>query len=186
LALAQNYVALCICSHFFFAYRNCPHLLVLDEPTNYLDREALGALSSALNAWGGSVLMISHSKEFYSSVCKEEWHLADGKVKVQGLSSQRQMKAVAKKKTYEKEEEGEELLDKVGGNVNANGDKYKAATTNFWGQTVSKKESRNYNKAKKKGDVAAMRDILQIPKNKVMPGYEELGDGNGLSEKEKK
>ena len=30
---------------------NCPHLLVLDEPTNYLDREALGALSSALNEW---------------------------------------------------------------------------------------------------------------------------------------
>lgn len=156
---------------------NCPHLLVLDEPTNYLDREALGALSSALNEWGGSVLMISHSKEFYSSVCKEEWHIEDGKVKVQGLSSQRQMKAVAKKKTYEKEVEGEELLDKVGGNVNANGDKYKDATTNFWGQTVSKKETRNYNKAKKKGDVATMREILQIPKNKVMPGYEELGDG---------
>lgn len=157
---------------------NCPHLIVLDEPTNYLDREALGALSAALNEWGGSVLMISHSKEFYSSVCKEEWHLVDGKVEVQGISSQRQMKAVAKKKTYEKEEEGEELLDKVGGNVNANGDKYKAATTNFWGQTVSKKESRNYNKAKKKGDIVAMREILQVPKNKVMPGYEELGDGS--------
>jgi len=157
---------------------NCPHLLVLDEPTNYLDREALGALSSALNEWGGSVLMISHSKEFYSSVCKEEWHIENGKVDIKGLSSQRKMKALAKKKTYEKEEEGDELLEKAGGNVNANGDKYKDATTNFWGQTVSKKESRNYNKAKKKGDVATMREILQIPKNKVMPGYEELGDGN--------
>ena len=83
---------------------NCPHLLVLDEPTNYLDREALGALSAALNAWGGSVLMISHNKEFYSSVCKEEWHVGDGKVKVQGVSSERAMKAVArKKKKYEKE-----------------------------------------------------------------------------------
>jgi len=156
---------------------NCPHLIVLDEPTNYLDREALGALSSALNEWGGSVLMISHSKEFYSSVCKEEWHLVDGKVQVQGLSSERKMRAVAKKKTYEKEIEGDELVEKAGGNVNANGDKYKDATTNFWGQTVSKKEARNYNKAKKKGDVVAMREILQIPKNKVMPGYEELGDG---------
>merc|ERR1712194_894898 len=78
---------------------NCPHLLVLDEPTNYLDREALGALSSALNKWGGAVLMISHNKEFYSSVCKEEWLCADGKVTVQGDSDEREMKAVAKKRT---------------------------------------------------------------------------------------
>lgn len=27
---------------------NCPHLLVLDEPTNFLDREALGAFATAI------------------------------------------------------------------------------------------------------------------------------------------
>lgn len=156
---------------------NCPHLLVLDEPTNYLDREALGALSAALNEWGGSVLMISHAKEFYSSVCKEEWNVADGVVKISGVSSERQMKAVAKKKVYEKEIEGEELLEKVGGNVNANGDKYKEASTNFWGATLSKREARAYEKAKKKGNVPSMRKSLQIPPGKVMPGFEELGDG---------
>jgi len=160
---------------------NCPHLLVLDEPTNYLDREALGALSKALNEWGGSVLMISHNKEFYSSVCKEEWIVADGKVTIQGVSTERTMKVSKKKKKkkdYAQELEGDQLLEKAGGNVNANGDKYKDATTNFWGQTVSKKEVRNYEKAKKKGDVSRMREILQIPKGKVMPGHEELGDGS--------
>jgi ATPase subunit of ABC transporter with duplicated ATPase domains len=149
----------------------------LDEPTNYLDREALGALSAALNEWGGAVLMISHNKEFYSSVCREEWLVGGGEVKIQGVSSERAMKAVARKKKFEKELETAEVLDKVGGNVNVNGDKYKDATTNFWGQTVSKKEARNYDKAKKKGDVALMRKILQVPMGKVMPGYEELGDG---------
>ena len=122
--------------------------------------------------------MISHSREFYSSVCKEEWHLADGYVNVQGSSEEREMKAVARKKKFEKELKTDEKLDKVGGNVNANGDKYKDATTNFWGQTVSKKEARQYEKAKKKGDVAAMRKILQIPAGKVMPGFEELGNGS--------
>eukprot|EP00558_Chaetoceros_sp_UNC1202_P010198 CAMPEP_0197245754 /NCGR_PEP_ID=MMETSP1429-20130617/10439_1 /TAXON_ID=49237 /ORGANISM="Chaetoceros sp., Strain UNC1202" /LENGTH=313 /DNA_ID=CAMNT_0042706303 /DNA_START=117 /DNA_END=1058 /DNA_ORIENTATION=+ len=156
---------------------NCPHLLVLDEPTNYLDREALGALSSALNEWGGSVLMISHSKEFYSSVCKEEWIVGDGKVVVSGASEERSMKAVARKKKYEKEIEGDELLEKVGGNVNANGDKYKDAATNFWGKALSKKEARAYEKAKKKCDVKKMRELLQIPIGKVMPGFDELGDG---------
>lgn len=156
---------------------NCPHLLVLDEPTNYLDREALGALSAALNSWGGAVLMISHNKEFYGSVCTEEWIVADGKVEVQGDSGEREMKAVAKKKVFQKEESEDKILEKAGGNTNSDGDKYKDATTNFWGQTVSKKEARQYDKAKKKGDVASMRKILQIPMGKVMPGQEELGDG---------
>jgi elongation factor 3 len=156
---------------------NCPHLLVLDEPTNYLDREALGALSAALNDWGGSVLMISHNKEFYSSVCKEEWIVENGHVIVQGISQEREMKAVARKKKIEKELEGDEILDKVGGNVNSNGDKYKDATINFWGATVSKKEVRNFEKAKKKGDIATMRKILCIPAGKVMPGHEALGNG---------
>ncbi len=121
--------------------------------------------------------MISHNKEFYSSVCKEEWNVGGGKVEVKGTSAEREMKAVAKKKKYEKEIEGEELLDKVGGNVNSNGDKYKDAAVNFWGKALSKKEARAYEKAKKKGDIKRMREQLQIPKGKVMPGFEELGDG---------
>lgn len=39
-----------------------PHMLVLDEPTNYLDRESLGALAAAIKDYGGGVVMISHSK----------------------------------------------------------------------------------------------------------------------------
>jgi ATPase subunit of ABC transporter with duplicated ATPase domains len=40
---------------------NNPHMLVLDEPTNYLDRESLGALASGINEYGGAVVMISHN-----------------------------------------------------------------------------------------------------------------------------
>lgn len=159
------------------AFWTVPHLVVLDEPTNFLDREALGALSSALNEWGGAVLMISHNKEFYSSVCKEEWIVEQGRLQVQGVSTERAMKAVARKKKYEKEESTDVVLDKAGGNMNVGGDKYKDATVNFWGQTVSKKEARQYEKAKKKGDVPGMRKVLQIPPGKIMPGFEELGDG---------
>ena len=121
--------------------------------------------------------MISHNKEFYGSVCKEEWIVADGKVTVQGDSDEREMKAVARKKEVKKEKSADQKKEGAGGNTNADGDKYKDATTNFWGQTVSKKEARQYDKAKKKGDVALMRKILQVPNGKVMPGYEELGDG---------
>lgn len=159
------------------AFWTVPHLVVLDEPTNFLDREALGALSAALNSWGGAVLMISHNKEFYSSVCKEEWLLEKGHLTIQGVSNEREMRAVNKKKKYDKVLKDDEVLDTAGGNMNANGDKYKDATINFWGQTVSKKEARAYEKGKKKGDVETMRKVLQIPSGKVMPGFEELGNG---------
>ena len=38
-----------------------PHILVLDEPTNYLDRDSLGALATAIREYGGGVVMISHN-----------------------------------------------------------------------------------------------------------------------------
>ncbi len=40
---------------------NCPHLLVLDEPTNYLDRDSLGALADSIKLFEGGVVMISHN-----------------------------------------------------------------------------------------------------------------------------
>jgi ATPase subunit of ABC transporter with duplicated ATPase domains len=40
---------------------NCPHLLVLDEPTNYLDRDSLGALAEGIRTFDGGVIMISHN-----------------------------------------------------------------------------------------------------------------------------
>ena len=75
---------------------NTPHLIVLDEPTNYLDREALGAFSKALQDFGGAVLMISHNKEFYNSVCNQQWIVEDGVVKTIGEQTEREMKAGTK------------------------------------------------------------------------------------------
>jgi ATPase subunit of ABC transporter with duplicated ATPase domains len=43
---------------------------------------------------GGAVLTNSHNKEFYSSVCEEEWHLVDGRLKVAGFSDERETKAM--------------------------------------------------------------------------------------------
>lgn len=40
---------------------NNPHVLVLDEPTNYLDRDSLGALAGAIREYGGGVVMITHN-----------------------------------------------------------------------------------------------------------------------------
>ena len=63
-----------------------PHVLVLDEPTNYLDRDSLGALTAALNDFGGGVVIISHQFEFTNAICKEKWLVADGRLTTEGES----------------------------------------------------------------------------------------------------
>ncbi|KAJ1914543.1 ATP-binding cassette, regulator of translational elongation [Mycoemilia scoparia] len=57
-----------------------PHFLVLDEPTNHLDMESMDALTEALKAFKGGVVVVSHDERFIDSVCTEMWVCADGKV----------------------------------------------------------------------------------------------------------
>jgi len=57
-----------------------PHVVALDEPTNYIDMETLDALAKALNRFKGAVVVISHSKPFVDSVCNELWHVGEGHV----------------------------------------------------------------------------------------------------------
>jgi len=50
-----------------------PHLLILDEPTNYLDRESLGALADAIREFDGGIVVISHNNDFTAALCSETW-----------------------------------------------------------------------------------------------------------------
>ncbi|ENH75163.1 Elongation factor 3 [Fusarium oxysporum f. sp. cubense race 1] len=76
-----------------------PHLIVLDEPTNYLDRDSLGALSKALKKFEGGVIIITHSAEFTKDLTEEVWAVMDGKMTpsghnwVQGQGSGPRLKA---------------------------------------------------------------------------------------------
>lgn len=61
-----------------------PHIVILDEPTNYLDRDALGALAGAIKNFGGGVVLISHNRDFVEEVCRTLWFMRDGKLVVEG------------------------------------------------------------------------------------------------------
>jgi elongation factor 3 len=65
---------------------NQPHILILDEPTNYLDRESLGALAGAIEEYQGGVVIISHHNEFVSTLCTEEWVMDAGHLTTKGQS----------------------------------------------------------------------------------------------------
>lgn len=66
---------------------NQPHILILDEPTNYLDRDSLGALATAIEEFQGGVVIISHNNEFVKTICKEEWIMESGHLTTKGDSN---------------------------------------------------------------------------------------------------
>ena len=63
-----------------------PHLVILDEPTNYLDRDGLGALTQAIHDFEGGVVIISHNKEFTNAVTTEKWIMEKGRLRKEGES----------------------------------------------------------------------------------------------------
>ncbi|KAI0967150.1 ABC transporter [Xylaria arbuscula] len=92
-----------------------PHLIVLDEPTNYLDRDSLGALSKALKKFEGGVIIITHSAEFTKDLTEEVWAVMDGKMTpsghnwVQGQGSGPRLK--------QGEEDEEDKFDAMGNKI---------------------------------------------------------------------
>merc|ERR1711935_608611 len=61
-----------------------PHILILDEPTNYLDRDSLGALAGAIEGFAGGIVMITHNDAFCSQLCPERWVLEAGRLNTEG------------------------------------------------------------------------------------------------------
>lgn len=76
---------------------NLPHIVILDEPTNFLDRDSLGALASAVKAFKGGVFMISHNSEFYEALCPEKWLLESGTLTVLGAEWMEEVEKARKK-----------------------------------------------------------------------------------------
>ncbi len=60
----------------------CPSdLLLLDEPTNHLDLDALVWLEQWLRRYSGTLIVISHDREFLDAICQVTVHLENGGLK---------------------------------------------------------------------------------------------------------
>jgi ATPase subunit of ABC transporter with duplicated ATPase domains len=56
-----------------------PNVLVMDEPTNHLDMESIESLNTALDLFKGTLVFVSHDREFVSSLANRVFEVrADG------------------------------------------------------------------------------------------------------------
>jgi len=77
------------------------NVMILDEPTNHLDMESIEALNKALLKYDGTVIFVSHDREFVSSLATRVIEISEHKmISFQGtydeyLASQLQVAKVA-------------------------------------------------------------------------------------------
>ncbi|MCQ2066541.1 MAG: ATP-binding cassette domain-containing protein [Bacteroidaceae bacterium] len=57
------------------------NLLILDEPTNHLDMASKDVLKEAIQAFDGTVILVSHDREFLDGLVTKVYEFGDGKVR---------------------------------------------------------------------------------------------------------
>jgi elongation factor 3 len=92
-----------------------PHVIILDEPTNYLDRDGLGALVRGLEAFQGGVAIIGHNEEFTDSVCTQKWIMT--KHEVTGAGRLREEGEIKLDGEIEEQAGPDEIFDESGNKI---------------------------------------------------------------------
>ncbi len=62
------------------AFWSKPHVIALDEPTNYLDNDSVAALTKALKDFKGAVVTVSENEAFVAEISNEKWIVENGNV----------------------------------------------------------------------------------------------------------
>lgn len=62
------------------------NVLILDEPTNYLDYRLLSVLETILKNYQGTLLLVSHDRAFVQNTVEKIWHLENKHITVKSLT----------------------------------------------------------------------------------------------------
>lgn len=60
-----------------------PEFLILDEPTNHVDPATWDAIVEAVEAYSGTVLAVTHDREFIDVIAQKLWIIESGTIKVE-------------------------------------------------------------------------------------------------------
>merc|ERR1712216_316396 len=92
-----------------------PHIVILDEPTNYLYRDGLGALVRGLEGYQGGVVINSHNTEFTNSVCSQKWIME--KSETTGAGRLREEGEIKLDEAIEEQKGPDEVYDESGNKI---------------------------------------------------------------------
>jgi len=111
----------------------CPaELMLLDEPTNHLDLDALVWLEAWLQRFEGTLIVISHDREFLDAITRVTLHLDEGKLVRYGgnyssFETQRAERMVLQQAAFERQQEKMAHLQKFIDRFKAKASKAKQA-----------------------------------------------------------
>merc|ERR1719281_1129725 len=125
-----------------------PHVIILDEPTNYLDRDGLGALVRGLEEYQGGVVIISHNEEFCNSVCQQKWIMEAGRLREEG--------EIQLDEDIQEQQGPDELYDESGNRIEVNKTKSLPAKELKKEIKAIEKKLKDHKKAEKDGKKAQM------------------------------
>lgn len=128
-----------------------PHLIVLDEPTNFLDRDSLGALSKALKSFEGGIVIITHSAEFTKDLTEEVWAVLDGRMTPSGHNWVQGQGAGPR--LEKKDDDEEDKFDAMGNKIASAKKKKKLSSAE-----LRKKKKERMKKKKELGDAYVSSD----------------------------
>lgn len=133
-----------------------PMILILDEPTNYLDHEHIEWLKRYLNNYENSFILVSHDIEFLNSVVNVTYHLENSELnRYKGdYENFIRMDALKKKQIEQAYEKQKKEINKLETFVAKN--KARAATSNMAKSRQKKLDS---------------MDIIEIAREKIKPEF---------------
>ena len=72
---------------FVLLYFSNPHLLILDEPTNYFDIATQDLILKMIESFQGQVLIVTHDQYLQSKITATHWHINDKRLQNMSLNS---------------------------------------------------------------------------------------------------
>ena len=118
-----------------------PDILLLDEPTNHLDIESIQWLEEFMQTYSGSVMLISHDKQFLDNVTTRTIEISNNKIYDYKTNYSRYL--VLRKERREQQENAAKNQQKIIDQTEALIDKYRAkASKAAFAQSLIKKLDR--------------------------------------------